>query len=138
MKRIGYARVLTAGQNLKLQLDALKRTGCHKVYEDKASGVSEDWKGLADALDWAREGDTLVFWRLGRSLKHLVETVTVLNARGVGFVDLQEQIDTTTPGEKLVFHVFCALAEFERNLIRERIQAGLKAARARGRQGDGH
>jgi DNA invertase Pin-like site-specific DNA recombinase len=136
--RIGYARVSTADQNLNLQTDALHQAGCSRLYSDTASGTLADRPQLAAALDYLRPGDTLVVWkldRLGRSLKHLVETVLDLQDRGVGFRSVQEAIDTTTPGGRLVFHVFCALAEFERDLIRERTQAGLAAARARGRVG---
>lgn len=135
---IGYARVSTIDQNLALQLDALKKAGCQKIFEDKASGGKVDRPGLQAALNFAREGDTVLVWRLDRldrSLKHFIEMVTRLNERGVGFRSLQEAIDTTTSGRKLVFQIFGALAEFERNLIRERTQAGLEAARARGRHG---
>ena len=135
---IGYARVSTHDQNLDLQRDALKEVGCGQVYEDQASGAKTDRPGLEEALSHLREGDTLVVWRLdrlGRTLKHLIETVADLEERGVGFRSLQESIDTTTSTGKLIFHVFSALAEFERDLIRERTMAGLKAARARGRKG---
>jgi DNA invertase Pin-like site-specific DNA recombinase len=135
---IGYARVSTQEQTLDLQLDALKAAGCERVFHDTASGARAARPGLDDALDHAREGDTIVVWRLdrlGRSLKHLIEVVTALQERGVGFRSLQESIDTTTSGGRLIFHVFGALAEFERNLIQERTQAGLAAARARGRIG---
>ncbi len=135
---ISYARVSTLEQNLDLQKDALARAGCEQTFEDRESGAKTERPGLARALEALRPGDTLVVWkldRLGRSLKHLVETVQNLNERGVGFKSLQESIDTTTSGGKLVFHVFAALAEFERDIIRERTQAGLAAARARGRQG---
>jgi DNA invertase Pin-like site-specific DNA recombinase len=135
---IGYARVSTADQNLDLQRDALARAGCDRIFEDRMSGAKADRPGLEQALSHAREDDTLVVWkldRLGRSLPHLVETVMALNTRGVGFKSLQESIDTTSPAGKLVFHVFAALAEFERDLIRERTVAGLVAARARGRKG---
>jgi DNA invertase Pin-like site-specific DNA recombinase len=135
---IGYARVSTADQNLELQKDALTAVGCEKVVTDIMSGVAATRPGLNEALEYARKGDTLVVWRLdrlGRSLKDLIETVNALHARGIGFKSLQEQIDTTTSGGKLVFHVFGALAEFEREVIRERTQAGLQAARARGRKG---
>ncbi len=135
---IGYARVSTHDQNLELQLDALEAAGSDEVYRDKASGAKTARPGLDDALAYIREGDTLVVWRLdrlGRSLKHLVETITDLEEKGIGFRSLQESIDTTTSTEKLVFHIFSALAEFERNSIRERTQAGLIAARARGRKG---
>src|SRR3712207_6413543 len=135
---IGYARVSTTDQTLALQQDALTAAGCERLFTDTASGSLADRPGLTEALTHLRSGDTLVVWRLdrlGRSLKHLIETVTALSERGVGFRSLQEQIDTTTSGGKLVFHVFGALAEFERDIIRERTQAGLKAARARGRVG---
>lgn len=136
--KIGYARVSTQDQNLDLQTDALTAAGCEKVFHDTASGVKSERIGLAEAVEFARTGDTLVVWkldRLGRSLKHLIETVNQLHEKGVGFASLQENIDTTTSGGKLIFHVFGALAEFERELIRERTQAGLTAARARGRKG---
>src|SRR3954468_1305082 len=133
---IGYARVSTLDQNLALQQDALSAAGCEHIYSDTVSGSVTDRPGLSLALSHLRTGDTLVVWRLdrlGRSLPHLIETVRNLQERGVGFRPLQEQIDTTTSGGKLVFHVFGALAEFERDLIRERTHAGLQAARARGR-----
>src|SRR4051812_20339871 len=136
---VGSARVSTADQNLDLQEDALRKVGCERLFTDVASGAQDQRAGLAEALAFLRPGDTLVVWkldRLGRSLKHLIETVTALQARRVGFRSLQESIDTTTSGGKLIFHVFGALAEFERDLIRERTRAGLQAARARGRQGD--
>jgi DNA invertase Pin-like site-specific DNA recombinase len=135
---IGYARVSTTDQNLDLQRDALKSAGCEKVYEDRASGAKTERPGLEKALEALRAGDTLVVWRLdrlGRSLSHLIGTVGELQSRGVGFMSLQESIDTTSPTGNLVFHIFGAIAEFERNLIRERTQAGLAAARARGRKG---
>jgi DNA invertase Pin-like site-specific DNA recombinase len=135
---VGYGRVSTHEQNLDLQIDALTRAGCVRVFTDKASGALASRPELAAALDYARPGDTLVVWRLdrlGRSLPHLIETVQALEARGVGFRSLTESIDTTTPGGRLVFHVFGALAEFERDLTRERVAAGLAAARARGRRG---
>jgi DNA invertase Pin-like site-specific DNA recombinase len=135
---IGYARVSTDDQTLALQEDALRTAGCARVFTDVASGARADRPGLAQALDHARPGDVLVVWRLdrlGRSLSHLIAVVETLRARGVGFQSLQEHLDTTTAGGQLVFHLFAALAEFERALIRERTQAGLAAARARGRQG---
>ncbi len=137
---VGYARVSSSEQNLDLQRDALLAAGCDasKTFTDKLSGARDDRPGLAQALDYVREGDTLEVWRLdrlGRSLSHLIKVTTELEERGVGFESLQEGIDTTTSGGKLVFHIFGALAEFERSLIRERTQAGLKAARARGRNG---
>lgn len=136
--QIGYARVSTGEQTLDLQLDALKKADCGTLYRDVASGAKTDRPGLADALSHLRAGDTLVVWRLdrlGRSLRHLIDTLTDLDQRGVGFKSLTENIDTTTPGGKLIFHIFGALAEFERDLIRERTNAGLTAARARGRTG---
>ncbi|MDP9469078.1 MAG: recombinase family protein [Chloroflexota bacterium] len=135
---IGYARVSTGEQTLDLQLDALTNAGCGKVFTETASGAKADRPVLQDVLGYLRAGDTLVVWRLdrlGRSLPHLIETVAALRERGIGFKSLTEQIDTTTPGGKLIFHVFGALAEFERDLIRERTHAGLAAARARGRTG---
>jgi DNA invertase Pin-like site-specific DNA recombinase len=135
---IGYARISTLDQNLNLQNDALKKAGCDKIYSDTLSGANASRPGLDECLDYARRGDTIVVWkldRLGRSLKNLIEVVRDLEARGVGFQSLQENIDTTTPGGKLVFHVFASLAEFERDLVRERTHAGLVAARARGRTG---
>ena len=136
--KVGYARVSTHDQNLALQLDALKQASCEEIYQDQVSGAKAKRSGLQDALAYLRQGDTLVVWRLdrlGRSLKHLIEIVTMLDERGIGLQSLQESIDTTTSGGRLVFHIFGALAEFERNLIRERTQAGLHAARARGRKG---
>jgi DNA invertase Pin-like site-specific DNA recombinase len=170
---IGYARVSTQDQTLNLQKDALEKLGCNKIFTDTASGAKAERTGLNEALEYVREGDTLVLWRLdrlGRSLKHLIETITELiefrisngyesfsrklifealssicgisiiyekvnNNRKIGFKSIQENIDTTTSGGKLVFHIFGALAEFERDIIRERTQAGLQAARARGRKG---
>src|SRR6266436_3597161 len=135
---IGYARVSTQDQTLNLQKDALEKIGCIKIFTDTASGASTERKGLDEALAYVREGDTLVVWRLdrlGRSLKHLIETITNLNNRKIGFKSIQENIDTTTSGGKLIFHIFGALAEFERDIIRERTKAGLQAARARGRLG---
>ena len=135
---VGYARVSTAEQSLALQRDALTAAGCGRVYTDVASGAVDDRDGLAEALDYVRDGDTLVVWRLdrlGRSLKQLIERITVLEARGVGFRSLTEAMDTTTSGGRLIFHVFGALAEFERAVIRERRLAALAAARARGRLG---
>src|SRR5436309_8248338 len=135
---IGYARISTQDQTLNLQKDALEKLGCNKIFTDTASGAKAERTGLNEALEYVREGDTLVVWRLdrlGRSLRHLIETITELNNRKIGFKSLQENIDTTTSGRKLVFHIFGALAEFERDIIRERTQAGLLAARARGRKG---
>src|ERR671933_1183239 len=135
---IGYARVSTNEQTLDLQKDALEQIGCTKIFSDVVSGAKQERKGLEEALEYVREGDILIVWRLdrlGRSLKHLIETITELNNRKIGFKSIQENIDTTTSGGKLVFHIFGALAEFERDIIRERTQAGLIAARARGRKG---
>jgi DNA invertase Pin-like site-specific DNA recombinase len=135
---IGYGRVSTHEQILNLQQDALTTAGCNKIFTDTASGAQAERKGLEQALSYVRKGDTLVVWRLdrlGRSLPHLIATMTALDERGIGFKSLTENIDTTTSGGKLIFHIFGALAEFERNLIRERTQAGLIAARARGRKG---
>jgi DNA invertase Pin-like site-specific DNA recombinase len=135
---IGYARVSTHEQTLALQQDALEKAGCEQIFTDTVSGTKAERKGLEQALSHLREGDTLVVWRLdrlGRSLRHLIDTITELNARGVGFKSLTENIDTTTSGGKLVFHIFGALAEFEREIIRERTQAGLQSARSRGKVG---
>jgi DNA invertase Pin-like site-specific DNA recombinase len=136
--KIGYARISTSDQKLQMQEDALKKAGCEDIYTDIASGVKSLRPGLHSALSHLRRGDMLVVWRLdrlGRSLGHLIQIVQDLNDRNIGFVSLQENLDTTTSGGKLVFHFFGALAEFERELIRERTQAGLKAARSRGRLG---
>ncbi len=135
---IGYARVSTGEQTLDLQLDALRKAGCGKVYQETASGAKAERPVLEEVLGYLRKGDTLVVWRLdrlGRSLKHLIEVVAGLAERGIGFKSLTEQIDTTTSGGKLIFHVFAALAEFERDVIRERTRAGLAAARSRGKKG---
>ena len=135
---VGYARVSTADQTLDLQLDALKKAGCAKIFTDTASGAKAERKGLEEAISYVRAGDTIAVWRLdrlGRSLPHLIETIGGLEARSIGFKSLTESIDTTTSGGKLFFHIFGALAEFERNLIRERTSAGLIAARERGRKG---
>lgn len=136
--RIGYARVSTQDQRPELQLDALAVAGCEQVFQEKMSGKDKDRPELETCLKVVRQGDTLVVWRLdrlGRSLKDLVGIVHALQERGIGFQSLTENIDTTNAGGKLVFHVFAALAEFERSLIRERTIAGLAAARARGRKG---
>jgi len=135
---IGYARVSTQDQTLNLQLDALEKIGCKEIFTDTISGAKLERKGLDQALSYVQEGDTLVVWkqdRLGRSLKHLIETITNLNNRKIGFKSLTENIDSTTSGGKLIFHIFGALAEFERDIIRERTKAGLQSARARGRRG---
>ena len=136
--KVGYARVSTHEQNLSLQIDELKKYKCTEIFTDKISGAKSERPGLQKALGFLREGDSLVVWRLdrlGRSLKHLIEVITLLEERKIGFRSLQESIDTTTSGGRLIFHIFGALAEFERNLIRERTKAGLAAARARGRIG---
>ena len=135
---IGYARVSTQDQHLSAQTDALKKAGCEKIYTDQVSGASRERPGLSQALEILRKGDSLVVWkldRLGRSLPHLVDLVNELKQRSVGFRSLQENLDTTSGTGKLVFHLFASLAEFERDLIRERTMAGLAAARARGRLG---
>ncbi|NQT63642.1 MAG: recombinase family protein [Candidatus Marinimicrobia bacterium] len=135
---IGYARVSTQDQNLDLQNDALKTAGCEKICTDKMSGAKTDRPGLDKIMGFIRKGDTLVVWkldRLGRSLKHLIQVMNMLEEREIYFKSVQESLDTSTPGGKLIFHVFGALAEFERDIIRERTLAGLAAARARGRKG---
>ncbi len=135
---IGYARVSTQEQNPEAQLDALQTAGCERIFTEKASGAQRDRPELKAAIDYMRPGDTLVVWkldRLARSLKQLIETVEGLGERDIGLRSLTEQIDTTSPGGRLIFHIFGALAEFERSIIRERTIAGLKAARARGRVG---
>ncbi len=137
---IGYARVSRNEQNLDLQSDALIKAGCDekKIFTDKITGTKAERKGLAQALSHLRSGDTLVVWRLdrlGRSLKHLIETVTKLQGQNIAFQSITENINTETSTGQLIFHIFGALAEFERNLIRERTIAGLEAARARGRLG---
>jgi DNA invertase Pin-like site-specific DNA recombinase len=135
---IGYARVSTHEQNLALQQDALTHAGCKKIIVDRVSGTVAERPGLAQIKDLLRAGDTLVVWRLdrlGRSLKDLIMWVSWLEQEGIGLKSLHEVIDTTSPTGKLTFHIFAALAEFERQLIQERTQAGLNAARARGRVG---
>ena len=135
---VGYARVSTTDQNLRMQEDALKAAGCEELYSDIASGAKAERPGLNNALSYLRKGDTLVVWkldRLGRSLGNLIQIVKDLSKREIGFKCLQENIDTTTSGGQLIFHIFGALAQFERELIKERTQAGLKAARVRGRLG---
>src|SRR5438477_3732516 len=136
--QIGYARISTGEQTLDLQLDALQAAGCDKVFTDTASGAKTERTGLTEALGHLRTGDVLVVWRLdrlGRSLRDLIDRLLDLDQRGIGFKSLTESIDTTTSGGKLIFHIFGSLAEFERDLIRERTTAGLAAARARGRLG---
>lgn len=135
---IGYARVSTTDQDNALQVDALEAAGCERIYKEAKSGSTKERPELSRCLDTIRSGDTLVVWRLdrlGRSLKDLVEIISKLEAMEIGFRSLTEVIDTTTAGGKLIFHIFGALAEFERSLIQERTKAGLKAARARGRKG---
>ena len=135
---IGYARVSSADQNLDLQIDALKKIGCEKIYHDKISGAKAERVGLSNALEMSRAGDTLVIWRLdrlGRSLKDLISISEVLKTREIGLKSLEEGIDTNSTTGKLMFHLFGALAEFEKNLINERSRAGLDAARSRGKLG---
>ena len=135
---IGYARVSTHDQNLDLQQDSLYAAGCEKIFVDELSGAKAARPGLQQAMDSLREGDVLVVWRLdrlGRSLRNLLELVEKLKERKVGFRSIQESMDTSTSGGNLIFQVFGALAEFERNIIRDRTNAGLAAARARGRTG---
>ena len=135
---IGYCRISTSEQSLDLQLEALKEAGCEKIFEEVASGAKDDRPKLKEAIEYARKGDVIVLWkldRLSRSLKHLIETVNDLEKKEIGFRCLTQQLDTTTPSGKLIFHVFGAISEFERSLIRERTAAGLKVARARGRLG---
>ncbi len=136
--KIGYARVSTQEQDLALQLDALAREGCEKIFQEKASGAQRERPELRAALGYMRQGDTLVVWkidRLARSMKQLIETIESFQERGIGLKSVQDPIDTTSPSGKLVFHIFAALAEFERGVIRERTTAGLRAARDRGRVG---
>ncbi len=136
--KIGYARVSTRDQNLDLQIRALQEAGCKKIYEEKMSGVKADRPVLSDLLNHLREGDVLIIWkldRLGRSLKNLVAIVNQLMEKKVGLQSLNDPVDTTTPHGRLTFNLFASLAEFERDVIQERTQAGLSAARARGRKG---
>jgi DNA invertase Pin-like site-specific DNA recombinase len=138
LMKIGYVRVSKQEQHEALQIDALKEAGCEKWFVDKMTGSKAERKGLDEALAYVRPGDTFVVWKLdraGRSLTHLIELLKGLQEHGIEFISLTEQIDTTTPGGKLIFHLMGALAEFERDLIRERTNAGLAAARARGRIG---
>jgi DNA invertase Pin-like site-specific DNA recombinase len=135
---IGYARVSTREQKIGLQLDALKEYGCERIFTDCASGAKSSRPGFDDLKSHLREGDIIVIWkldRLGRSLRHLVDCIADFNERGIGLVSLNDPVDTTTPQGRLVFNIFASLAEFERELIRERTLAGLAAARARGRKG---
>jgi DNA invertase Pin-like site-specific DNA recombinase len=136
--RLGYIRVSTTDQNPQLQRDALDQAGCDRIFIDHASGKTEARPGLGALLEQLRPGDTVIIWRLdrlGRSLRHLIDIAADIDRRGVALVSLRENLDTSTPGGRLIFHVFGALAEFERDLIRERTAAGLAAARARGRRG---
>ena len=138
LMKIGYARVSTDDQNKAMQLDALRSAGCERIFEDTASGAKESRPGLDEALAFARKGDELVVWkldRIGRSLPHLVKLMAQLRDQGIGFRSVTENIETETPGGRLVMHMFAALAEFERDLIRERTRSGLESARARGRTG---
>ena len=138
MAKIGYARISTTAQNKDLQIDALKKAGCEKIFEDEVTGSKTEREGLDAALAFLRPGDIFVVWKLdraGRSLRHLIDILNNLQSKDIEFASLTEQIDTTTAGGKLIFHIMGALAEFERNLIRERTNAGLSAARARGRLG---
>ncbi len=138
MALIGYARVSTTDQDLSLQHDALNSVGVDRLFVDQASGAKSDRPGLEAALAYTRDGDVLVVWkldRLGRSMGHLIDIVTELERRGVGLQSLTEHIDTTSSGGRLMFHIFGALSQFERDLIRERTRAGLTAAAARGRKG---
>ena len=136
--KVGYIRVSKQEQHEALQMDALRKAGCEKWFLDKITGTKAERKGLNEALAYLRPGDTLVVWKLdraGRSLKHLMELLKGLDERDISFMSLTEQIDTTTPSGKLIFHLMGALAEFERDLIRERTNAGLAAAKARGNVG---
>lgn len=135
---VGYARVSTQDQKPHLQTDALKKAGCKKIFKEKASGAQRDRPELKAALEYIRAGGTLVVWkldRLARSLKQLIETIENMEGRGIGFMSVTENIDTTTSGGKLIFHIFGSLAEFERSIIRERTKAGLDAAWKRGKRG---
>ncbi len=136
--RIGYARVSTIDQNPQLQIDALEDAGCSRIFTDRASGTKVDRPELAQCLDYLRDGDSLIVWkleRLGRSLPHLIELVGTLNARDVEFVSVKDNIDTSTATGRLIFHLMASLAEFERDLIRERTLAGLAVAKEKGRLG---
>ncbi|MEO6285980.1 MAG: recombinase family protein [Dyadobacter sp.] len=136
--KIGYARVSTQDQNLEMQLDALGKAGCEKIFQEKASGIKSDRPHLAAMQQILREGDVIYIYkldRLGRSLKHLLEMTSDFEKRGIGLVSINDHIDTTTAQGRLIFNIFASLAEFERDLIRERTKSGLEAARARGRKG---
>lgn len=135
---VAYCRVSGQEQSLDLQEDSLKELGCKKFFREKASGANTERPELKNAIEFCREGDTLCVWRLdrvGRSTKHLIEVITLLNERGIQFKSVNENIDTSTSTGKLIFHLFASLAEFERDLIRERTIAGLKSAKERGRLG---
>jgi len=135
--KIGYARVSTQEQNLSLQIDALNQVGCEQIYQEKVSGSQADRPELTRLLEMIRVGDTLVIWkldRLGRSLAHLIGLVSDLEARQIGLLSLNDPVDTTTPQGRLVFRIFASLAEFEREVIRERTMAGLASARRRGQR----
>src|SRR5271166_5033067 len=136
--KIGYARVSTQDQSTDLQLDALRTVGCERIFSEKASGSKTDRPELLKALEYARSGDVIVVWkldRLARSMRQLIDTMEMLKERGIALGSLTEKIDTTSAQGKLVFGIFASLAEFERSLIRERVNAGLEAARQRGRKG---
>jgi DNA invertase Pin-like site-specific DNA recombinase len=136
--KLGYARASTDTRETHLQMDALKRAKCSRIYEEKASGAKAERPELMQLLDNARKGDVIIVWkldRMARSLRQLIETTVLLSERGVELHSLTENINTTTPSGKLTFHIFAALAEFERDLMRQRVNAGLKAARRRGRVG---
>lgn len=136
--QIGYCRISTQDQSLDLQRDSLEKAGCEKFFSDVANGAKADRAGLQEALNFVHKGDILVVWkldRLGRSLRDLIDTIKDLESRGVGLRSLKEEINTTSDGGKLFFHIMAALAEFERDLIRERTKTGLASARARGRLG---
>lgn len=136
--KIGYARVSTKEQNLSLQMDALEKEGCKEIFQEKISGAKADRPELRKMIDQLRAGDIIVTWkldRMGRSLRDLVNLMNEIQEKGAGLKSLHDSIDTSTPQGKLTFHLFASLAEFERDIIRERTKAGLEAARARGRKG---
>ena len=136
--KFGYARVSTLEQNLDLQIDALTVIGCKEIITDEISGSMVERPGLNKLLEKLRNGDELIVWRLdrlGRSIRHLIELINNFHTRGIIFRSLTESIDTSTNNGRLIFNIFASLAEFERNLIRERTMAGLSAARARGKKG---
>ncbi|KJR41965.1 invertase/recombinase-like protein [Candidatus Magnetoovum chiemensis] len=139
IRLVGYARVSTADQDLNLQIDELKKAGCEPIFTDQISGAKTERKGLEECLGSLKPADTLIVWRLdrlGRSMSHLVQIITRLKEQNIGFKSLRDgAIDTTTASGELVFNIFAALAQFERELIRERTRAGLSSARARGRLG---